>query len=133
MVTAILVLLLCFRPADRVMCPNHEVVVFQPWTWTDPYVGSVANYTFYSYPPAPPDSTNFLYLFIVPLCPIFLPSFVFLLISPLSSTRYPPTLSSRITFHLNIERTRHPPASADRLSTQHHVSICAVLYYDCAL
>ena len=53
-VTEIIVLLLYFRPADSVMCPNHDVVVFQPQKWTDLYLGSVANYKFYSNPPALP-------------------------------------------------------------------------------
>ena len=59
MVTTIIVLLLCVWPSVCVMCPNHDVVVFQPWTGTAPYLGSVANYTFYSNPPSPSVSTIF--------------------------------------------------------------------------
>ena len=69
MVTNIIVLLFCFQLAFRAMCPNHELVVFQPQTWTDMYIGSVTNYTFYYNPTAPAVSTNFLYLFISPLYP----------------------------------------------------------------
>ena len=46
-------------PQVYVVCPNHEVVVFQPWIGTTPYLGSVDNYAFYSKPPAPLVSTVF--------------------------------------------------------------------------
>ena len=36
---------MCYRPPVRAVCSNHEVVVFQPRTVTDPYLGSVANIT----------------------------------------------------------------------------------------
>ena len=47
----------CFRPPVRVVCPNHEVVLFQPRTGTTPYLGSVANFTFYTSLPTPPVAT----------------------------------------------------------------------------
>ena len=56
-----------FIPPVCTMCPNHEVVVFQPRTGTAPDLGSVANYTFYSNSPDPSVSTNFLNIFISPL------------------------------------------------------------------
>ena len=44
----------CFRPPARLVCPNHEVVEFQPRKVTDPDLGSDANaYTIYI-PPTPP-------------------------------------------------------------------------------
>ena len=66
----IIVLLLYFFPEVGVMCLNHDVVVFQPWTGTALYLGFFTNYTFYSNPPAPSVSTNFLDLCIAPLYPI---------------------------------------------------------------
>ena len=53
----------------RAVCPNHEVVVFQPRKGTTPYLRSVANSKFYYSPTAPPVSTVFLDLFIYPLYP----------------------------------------------------------------
>ena len=35
----------CYRPPVRAVCPNHEVVMFQPPTVTAPDLGSVANIT----------------------------------------------------------------------------------------
>ena len=58
---------LCLRPPVRAVCPNHEVLMFQPWTVITPNLGSVANYTFYSNPPAQPVSTIFLDFFVYPL------------------------------------------------------------------
>ena len=40
-----LLLLFLDWPPVRAICPNHEVVVFQTWTGTDPYLGSVAIFT----------------------------------------------------------------------------------------
>ena len=60
-------MLLCFWPSVHAVCPNHEVVVFRPWTVITPDLGSVANYTFYSNPPAPPVSTVFMDIFVSPL------------------------------------------------------------------
>ena len=37
---------LCFGPPVRAVCPNHEVVVFQPRAGNALYLGSVTNYTF---------------------------------------------------------------------------------------
>ena len=59
-------LLLCIWPPVCVVCLNHEVAVFQPRAGTSPYLGSVANYTSYSNPPAQPVSTDFLDIFIYP-------------------------------------------------------------------
>ena len=53
-----------FWPPVRTVCPNHDVVVFQPRTGTAPDLVSVANYTFYYNRPAPPVSTVFLDLVI---------------------------------------------------------------------
>ena len=58
--------ILYFQPPDRVVCPNHEVVMFQPRTGTAPDLGSIDNFTFYNSPPAPPVSTNFLDIFLPP-------------------------------------------------------------------
>ena len=49
----------CFRPPVRVVCPNHEMVGFQPWTRTAPDLGSVTNAYTYYIPPAPPVPTVF--------------------------------------------------------------------------
>ena len=41
----------CCWPPSRPVCPNYEVVEFQPWTVTDPDLGSGANaYTIYMTP-----------------------------------------------------------------------------------
>ena len=63
-----MVLYVCdFFPPVRAVCPNYEVVVFQPWTGTALDLGSVANYAFYSNPPDPPVSTFFSGYFLSPL------------------------------------------------------------------
>ena len=41
----------CCWPPARPRCPNHEVVDFQPWTVTDPDLGSGANAYTISNPP----------------------------------------------------------------------------------
>ena len=108
MVTIIIVLLLCFRPAVRAMCPNNAVAVFQPWTGTAPYLGSITNFTFYSNPPALPVSKTFMDIFIFTLYPTAPLSFAFLLVSPISCTRSPLPLPSRINLKLDIYRTCQP-------------------------
>ena len=51
------VLLLFTWPPVRGVCPNYEVVMFQPRTVTPPYLVSVVNcYVSYSFKPAPPFS-----------------------------------------------------------------------------
>ena len=95
------------------MCPNHEVVVFQPQTGTDPYLVSVANYISYSNPPSPPVSNNFMDILISPY-PTTPPSVAFYVVAPLSCNRYPSHLLDQITVHLDVACTRIPPASAAR-------------------
>ena len=109
MVNTSIVLLLCFCTELRVICPNHEVVVivFQPWTGNAPYLGSVDNYIFYSNPPAPPLSTNFLDIFKVPIFPITPPWVFFLLVDPLYFTCSPLHILVWSTFHMSIVRTLH--------------------------
>ena len=51
------------RPPFRVVCTNNEVVVFQPWTETKTYLGSVAIVNnFVLALPSPPASTVFGFL-----------------------------------------------------------------------
>ena len=57
------------RPLVRLLFPNHEMMVFQPQTGTAPDLGFIADYKFYSNPPAPPVSTGFMDIFIYPLYP----------------------------------------------------------------
>ena len=99
-----LLLLFCIWPPFRVVCPNHEVVVFQPWAGTAPYLGSVANYTSCSNPPAPPVSTDFLDLFILPY-PTAPPSLALSVVSPLLCTVSPPPLLAKSAVHLDVTRT----------------------------
>ena len=117
--------LLCLRPPVRGVCPNHEVVVFQPWTGTAPDLGAVANYTFYSNPPAPPVSTGLLDIFIYPLYPTAPPSVSFVLVSHLSCTLSPPHLPKQISVHLEVTYTHRPPSSASRLCAPHRVPTSA--------
>ena len=50
-----LLLLLFSWPPVRDMCPNYEVVMFEPWKGTPPYLGSVNNfYVAMLLSPAPP-------------------------------------------------------------------------------
>ena len=56
---------LYLRPLVRLLFPNHEMVVFQPQTGTAPDLGFIADYKFYSIPPALPFSTVFLDIFMV--------------------------------------------------------------------
>ena len=43
-INSIIHLLLFAWPPVRVVCLNHDVVMFQPWTGTPPYLGSVVNF-----------------------------------------------------------------------------------------
>ena len=125
-------LLLCLQPQVFTVCPNHEMVMFQPRTVTTLYLGSVANYTFYSNPFTPPVSTGFLYLFISPLYPTTPPSVGFVVISPLFCTHSPPFLLSQITVHLDIACTLHTPASDICLCAQRHVTTSVPVSCYCA-
>ena len=80
------------RSPVRVVYPNHELVVFQPYTGTAPDVGSVANYTFLFYPFRPICLNRFMYLFISLLYPNAPPSVSFDVVSPLYCTLSPPPL-----------------------------------------
>ena len=133
MVNTIIVLLICFFPAVRVMRTNHEVVVvvFQPRIGTAPYLGYVANYTFYSNPPAPPVSTNFLDIFNVPLCPITPPWVLFLLVDPLSCTWPPPPLLVWSTFHMSVARPLHLSSFAACLCTSCRESAYSAVSHEC--
>ena len=90
-----------FCPPVRMLSPNNEVVVFQLLTGTAPDLGSVANYTYYSIPPAPPVSTFFLGLLISPLYLNAPPSLVYFIVAPLSYTCSPPPLPERNAVHLD--------------------------------
>ena len=48
----VVVMLFCW-PTARAVWPNYEVVLFQPWSGTDPSPGSVANFTSYLNPDPP--------------------------------------------------------------------------------
>ena len=71
-------------------------------------VGSITNFTFYSNPPALPVSKTFMDIFIFTLYPTAPLSFAFLLVSPISCTRSPLPLPSRINLKLDIYRTCQP-------------------------
>ena len=131
MVTTRIVLLLCFCPAVCVMCPNNLVVVFQPRTGTAPYLGSVANYTFYYNPPAPPVSTNFLDIFNVTLCPITPPWVFFLLVDPLSCTYSQIPLLVWSTFQMSVARPLHLSSFAACLCTLFRKSAYSAVSHEC--
>ena len=95
-------MLLCNWPPVREVCPNYELVVFQPQTMTPPHLGSVVIITkFASRPPIPPGSTVFLdhsFPFSV-LLPLHHQPFMFIVLflfatAPhlLSRSRAPPTV-----------------------------------------
>ena len=87
-------------PPVRAVCQNHEFVVLQTWTETNLDLGSVANYTFNSSPPAPPVSTVFLDISIPPFYTIPPPSVLFVIIDPHSCTHSPPPLLDLNPVHL---------------------------------
>ena len=95
-----------------VVCLNHEVVVFQSQTGTDPDLGSVASYNFYSSPPTPPVSFVFLdisiSLFHFTSPPLVTVRFR---ITSLFCTRSPPPLPAQNDVHLDVVHTCHPPPS----------------------
>ena len=106
------------QPPVRVVCLSHDVLVLQPCTGTDPYLGSVANDIFYAILTAPPVSTVFLYNFIPP--PLFYTppptptSIVLHCIAPIFHP--PPTSYPSVKFH---PPGRHPhllPTRLDRLT-----------------
>ena len=105
--------MLIYTP-DCVVCPNHEVVVLQTRIGIDPYLGSVANYTSYSNPPAPPVSTNFLDILFFPSILPLPPLLAFKVVAPFSCTRSPPPLMARSAVHLDVACTHLLPASTTR-------------------
>ena len=111
------------------VCPNQEGV-FQPQTGTATDLGSVANWKFYYNPPAPPVSNVFMDL-LFPLYPNAPPSVAFVAILPISCTRYPPTLPAQNATHLDVVRTRHPPASAACLCALRYVPESSNVYHEC--
>ena len=125
-------LCVCNQLPVLAVCPNHEVVVFQPRTGNTPVLGSVASYKFYSGPPAPPVSTIFLDLF----------SSLFRLNPPSP----PPTSNRSSSYHLSLlhplptyspaakyrppGRLPHPPPSSLRRSTLRPAQrVCVCRYF----
>ena len=104
-------MLLCFFPSVCGVCPNHEMVVLQPWTRTALRLGSVGNYKFYSKPHAPPVSSGFLDLLIflpISYCPP--PTSNFCLHIP-SLLNLLPTSSAGVKHRPTGRRPHMPPAS----------------------
>ena len=114
------------------VCLNHEVVVSQLRKWTAPDLGSVANYTFYSNPTAPPAPTGFTDISIHPLYPTATTSLAFVVIAPLSCTRYPPPFHAQSSTHLDVARTCHPPDSAACLCASLHAPASSAMPHECA-
>ena len=109
----------CYRPLSRTVCPNHEVVEFQPLTVIATDLGSVANAYTYSIHPTPPVPIVFYIFFpLSPPGPIFYLSPRFhpstLLISILS-------LTSPLPPHLTRALSDRPPGWCPHLpvSTAH--------------
>ena len=96
--------------------------MFQSWIGTAPYLGYVANYTFYYNSPAPPVSTNLLNLFIYSLYPTASQSVAFFLVAPISCTSYPHPILSQSAFHLDVTHTHHPSSSASCICALHRVT-----------
>ena len=103
-----------YRSPVCAVCPNHEVVVFQPQTVTAPDLGSVANITtVISLPPCMSQLRSGS-LFSPPPIPIYYRSPIFqpptTLISLFTHASTPP-ISSRFreTIHLDSAPTRRPP------------------------
>ena len=131
---------MCNWPPVHEVCPNFEVVVFQPRIVTPPHLGTVAIVTkFISSPPAPPDSTIFLYIsfpssILTPPPSISRSSsypshFLYLLPASSPGTKrcppgrhpHPPTA------------TRHPSASTTRLYAPRFVPASSAVSRDCSL
>ena len=120
----------CCCVSIYVLCTNHEVVVFQPRIGTALDLGSVANYTFYSNPPAPPFSTGLLGIFISHLYPTAPPSVVFVVVALSLST------ALHLLSHRKSPYTCTSPAPATRQTPQlvsaPRVPVSAVVSRDCA-
>ena len=106
-----LVVMLCNWPPEQEVCINYEVVVFQPRTVTPPHLGSITNFTNFIYiPPAPPDSTIFWIVLVLPPSYPLPPAAVHRLILISVCTHFPPPLLSKSAAHLDVARTRNPSA-----------------------
>ena len=103
----------CNRPPVRDVCPNHEMVLFQPHTVTPPYLGSVAyRYTFkLGLPP---------HLFLLPFHGLFVfPSFLppphpysFIAEALFFFNYSPPSLLLQIAAHIYLSyffTSKNPP------------------------
>ena len=112
----VLLLLLLTLPPVREVCPNHELVMFQPWTENSLYVGSFDILTLFIVSPSPPDSTIFWIFVFLPQAYSCLPPSVTiqrrstLYLSPASPPRTRPGAESPSTWVLP------PPASLHRSS-----------------
>ena len=120
------------RPSVWAVCPNHEVVVFQPRTVTATYSGSVyivlKNYSNSSRPAY----INRFWIFLFPPPPTAPPHHKpLVVVTFLCSTRSPPPLLERNAVHLEFSHTRHPPASAAYICAQSRVPMYATISRIC--
>ena len=97
-------LLLINRPPVREVCPNHRVVLFQPWTGTSLEPGSVIIANLLLVSPVPPVSTLF-WIFFPPPWASLLPS------HNMSPFDYAPLLSVVPTSSPDLAQDQivHPP------------------------
>ena len=117
------------RPPVHVVCPNIEVVVFQPCKGTAQYLVSVASITHFiqSLPPhlLLPFSWISIFLSSVLLSP---PSVIVRhCITSLYCTWYPHPLPARNAIHLDDVHTRHLTSSAAWLWSQRRVPASAAV------
>ena len=113
---------------------NHEVVVIQHRTGNALYLGSVANFTYYTSPPTPPVSTNFLGLFISPPLSYRPPHQYRLSPYTLSFVPAPHFLScceALFTFNMDAARPHHLPASAARICALRRMPGSSAMSHDC--
>ena len=120
-------MLLCFWPPVRDLCPNYEVVIFQPRTVTPPHIGSRLLFLHSNL------ALPYHLFLLLPLDFSFPPLFYRLPIHSRSFlklsriTRSPPPLMVQSAAHLGAARTCHPPpASTRRLSLQ--PALCACIW-----
>ena len=124
----------CNCPPVHEVCPNYDVVMFQPRTETPPHLGSVASVTNLIQPSCPTCFYHFSGSSFSLLYPISHLSAAVHRRSPLSvcCTRSPPSLPEQSTTHLDAARTRHLPDSADSICVQRRVTVYDAITRDCS-
>ena len=111
------------------VCSNYEVVVFQPWTWTAKYLGSVTSITPFILALLRHLFQPVFWVVLFPSSIITPPSSVTVCcnITSLCCTHYPPPHPERNAVQLDVVHTCHESDSATQLCSPRRVTAYAAV------